>query len=789
MKRVPCIATAAAGGLLMLGLAARPAPALADPPPVNDALPMPSDLAPRIAVEKEVWVSRPRGVDSRMAVKFRDGARVRLENGSLRAGIGIDTTELNQVISAFDLSFQPMFEQSAADLERVRVRAATASGRAQPDLQAMMFVEGGGEFLEDAANALNALGIVEYVEFVPDVVLHGAGNTTYAAAANAIGTLAGDREPTPNFVPIEDFIRFFDDVNGDGEWDPDGEDDLFDTPDDEIFIGGLDVPEAWDVGQFIIDRGLTVRGWRSKHNGGRGATINVGVVELAAFIKHEELKKQVKMEPDQRMLPVRIAGRAAYNHGTATLGQLVARDSGLPGADRRNPGDGKEKGIVGIVPEARGWFFPTSTRQNPGGRLMSAIASALMLFNRGDVLSFSIGFDTVGPLITSDSIAVLMRQASDLGIVTVMSAGNDCRNLDDVNWPNFDTGSIVVGAGMPLGSPNGLDPYSRTGFSNHYSEPDEDLDSLDRRVHTQAWGAEVVTLGFGDLFDPGSRKREYTSQFSGTSSAAPMVAGAAAAVQGIAKSFFGTPLTPEQVRGLIAGNVLCQEGLCLGIEDQISGTEDFPQGNPCNPAEFDPEEDPDIVGGFPNMPEVLSALFTTGFFDDSFLTRAKVIRGNHEFGSVNNLKVFDGNPFIVTSEMTTAGAHSAPRPFPNPVYFITGQVTDVGVVARIPDPDDITAMTVTAILSTTVTSGRTVGIEMYNHVSNRWDVLTQTGTDLDPLRLDVEVATPENYLNDERLKIRVWTGVTGTSEPHAAFYDLIQVDVNNGGFGGGPGDG
>lgn len=761
--------------------------------PDDNGISMPRHLEPRITVAKQAWVSRPRGVNSRLAVKFRDSAQVRNDGGmpvANDAHARTEASDLHDVMNAFALRLRPMFEQSEDDLERIRIRAAIASGREQPDLPGMMFVEGDEIDLEDAANALNALGIVEYVEFIPDIVLHGGSanitvNPKAIATAPALSAAGMVGNGTPNFVPIETFIRFFDDTNNDGEWDPDGRDDLIDTEDDEPFVGGLDVDEAWDVGRFVIDRDLAVPGWRGRDNGGRGATINVGVVELAAFLKHEELNKRVRLEPGQKLLPVRIAGRGQYDHGTATLGQLVARDQGLPGGDRRRDGDGRERGIVGIVPDAQGWFFPTATRQNPGGRLMSAIAAALLLFERGDVLSFSIGLGDQGPLITSSTLAVLMRQASDLGIVTVMSAGNDCRNLDDVNWPTFDTGSIVVGAGMPTGSPNGLDPYSRLGFSNHFSEPDTSYDSLDRRVHVQAWGDEVVTLGFGDLHDPGSRRREYTAQFGGTSACAPMIAGVCAAVQGIAKSFFGTPLTPEQVRGLVAGNNFCQEGVCIGDEDQISGTEDPPGGNPCDPAQFDPEEDPDIIGGFPNVEEVLTQLFTSGFFDDSLLTESKVLRGDLEFGSVNNLKAADRNPMIVSSQQTSAGRHSGRAPFPDMVYLLTGHTTDVGAVAEVPNQHEVIRMQVTAVIATSHTDGRTIGIDVFNYVSDRWESLSQTGTTANPALLQFDIAAPQHYMENGRMLIRAWVTAFGATEPFTAFYDLIEVEVTQGGVGGG----
>ena len=79
--------------------------------------------------------------------------------------------------------------------------------------------------------------------------------------------------------------------------------------------------------------------------------------------------------------------------------------------------------------------------------------------------------------------------------------------------------------------------------------------SFGSRVDLQGWGEGVVTTGYGDLYRnpdvPNDPKFWYTSIFAGTSSASPIVAGAAANLQGIALARFGTPLIPFQVRQLL----------------------------------------------------------------------------------------------------------------------------------------------------------------------------------------------------------------------------------------------
>ena len=76
-------------------------------------------------------------------------------------------------------------------------------------------------------------------------------------------------------------------------------------------------------------------------------------------------------------------------------------------------------------------------------------------------------------------------------------------------------------------------------------------EDLDDALYDRPGPGLVTTTGYGDLF--GAQIDEdfwFTDEFSGTSSASPIVTGVVAALQGIAKSN-GSSLTPKQVRGLL----------------------------------------------------------------------------------------------------------------------------------------------------------------------------------------------------------------------------------------------
>ena len=85
-----------------------------------------------------------------------------------------------------------------------------------------------------------------------------------------------------------------------------------------------------------------------------------------------------------------------------------------------------------------------------------------------------------------------------------------------------------------------------------------------------AWGDSVATLGLlsggsGWAINGADDRQWYTTTFGGTSSASPIVTGAAAVVQGFRKSNFLSPLTPLQMRDLLRGTGTAQATSTKGI--------------------------------------------------------------------------------------------------------------------------------------------------------------------------------------------------------------------------------
>jgi subtilisin family serine protease len=272
---------------------------------------------------------------------------------------------------------------------------------------------------------------------------------------------------------------------------------------------GIDAPAAWS------------------RPGGRGDAIWFADVEGAWNQKHEDL-------PGDRMHMVRgrtMRGREWQAHGTAVVGEVAARENRL--------------GMTGIAPDlAR--IVTASVRDLP---VAEAIDRAQAELRPGDVLLIEL--HAIGPrrrflpMEYWDDVFDAVRVATGRGVVVVAAAGNGGEDLDHAAYRGKldravrDSGAILVGAGAP--AEEGFVDRSRLDFSNYGG-----------RVDVQGWGRMVATLDYGDLQGCDADGRKYTARFAGTSSAAPIAAGAAILVQSVVATSTGCPLGPVQLRALLA---------------------------------------------------------------------------------------------------------------------------------------------------------------------------------------------------------------------------------------------
>jgi subtilisin family serine protease len=266
-----------------------------------------------------------------------------------------------------------------------------------------------------------------------------------------------------------------------------------------------------------IDAGAA---WR---RGTRGAGVWFADIEGGWNTSHEDL-------PGDRIAlvhgrPMTLPGWR--EHGTAVLGEVVGIDNG--------------KGVTGIAPDVD----RVITSSIGGSESADAIDAAAQQLRAGDVLLIELqGYGPRGkfaPVEYWDDEFDAIKAATSRGVVVIEAAGNGNANLDDKVYRGKldrrvrDSGAIMVGAGGP--PRDGFVDRARLDFSNYGS-----------RVDAQGWGRRVATLDYGDLQRcDDTAHRHYTDAFSGTSSASPIVAGAAVLLESYAKR----TLSPAVVRQLL----------------------------------------------------------------------------------------------------------------------------------------------------------------------------------------------------------------------------------------------
>jgi hypothetical protein len=306
----------------------------------------------------------------------------------------------------------------------------------------------------------------------------------------------------------------------------------------EVAPGGIDARYAWT------------------RAGGKGQGVRIIDIEGAWRFTHEDL-----LQNQGGVIGGTQSTAIGWrNHGTAVVGVFG--------------GDENAFGITGIAPLANtraiSIFAP-----NGSSNSAAAIRQAADALGAGDIILIELhapGPDANG---TGQDGFIAMEwwpadfaaivYAASRGVIVIQAAGNGSRNLDAAvfnnrpagfpatwrnpfNLGNPQSGAIMVGAGAPPPGTHGRNhgpDRSRLDFSNHGA-----------RVDVQGWGREVTTTGGfhnspGDLQGGGNEDLWYTDQFSGTSSASPVVVGAVACMQGALRGASRPLLTPATTRNIL----------------------------------------------------------------------------------------------------------------------------------------------------------------------------------------------------------------------------------------------
>ncbi len=270
--------------------------------------------------------------------------------------------------------------------------------------------------------------------------------------------------------------------------------------------------------------------------GGRGEGVTCVDIEYEWNFFHEDL---IYLDPSKVLGGTGSGGDT--NHGTAVAGMLIGTENDF--------------GIIGICPEAE--LKTCYSMFGPEWNVAEAVNIATANTDPGDVILLE--QQAYGPNYTGNgqlglvpvehipAVYDAIETAVGLGRVVVESAGNGKENLDDYSVygdefnPDIrDSGAIIVGAGTPFSRL----PESHATWGTNTG----------RRIDLHAWGDSICTTGFGDMYNGGSNAL-YTANFSGTSGAAAMVAGAVVCFQGIALRTADPP-DPAAVR-----DILCSTGI------------------------------------------------------------------------------------------------------------------------------------------------------------------------------------------------------------------------------------
>jgi hypothetical protein len=298
--------------------------------------------------------------------------------------------------------------------------------------------------------------------------------------------------------------------------------------------------------------------------GGNGDDVRICLCDLYCHENHDDLDITVlgtlPIVPSTYVLgtfPLPVSSDEA-RHGTMVAGVLVSQDD--------------THGTKGIAYRAT---LALSTVYGTGG-LTGALDSALardstLLLRPGDVLLLEVQLTpaeiprplgpATPPLLPAEAhhdVFVAIQEALEDGVVVVECAGNGGASLvalpsadgslpNPVWDPNVDSGAVLVGAGHAgaMGVATGT-PCSRHAQSNY-----------GKRVDCQGWGENVATTtgeatsnADADLYY-GGLNASYTKSFGGTSSAAAVVAGVVASIQGVAREACGTAWAGTYLRTLL----------------------------------------------------------------------------------------------------------------------------------------------------------------------------------------------------------------------------------------------
>jgi hypothetical protein len=444
------------------------------------------------------------GGDWELIVVVDPAAEVRSSPMGIMSNSGADIAPLASLLAAEQIALEPLFGDPRRLQSAQQVSPAFSNDAVSaPDLSVFYRVDVPSERMEALAEQLRQQPTVVAAYVKPPAEL---AHAVLEETVERLNTMLPDAQDapavTPDFTSRQGYL--------------------------DAAPGGIDARYAWTQA------------------GGSGAGVRIIDLEWGWRFTHEDLMQ------NQGGI-VAGTGSTDTNHGTAVLGEIS--------------GDRNALGITGIAPDAIisavAFSMPTATAiRNAADRLSPGDIMLLEIHRPGPRYNFQGRADQLGYIAIEwwpDDFAAI-RYASSRGVIVVEAAGNGAENLDDAlystrpagfpptwsnpfNRGNPQCGAVVVGAGAPPPGTHGRDngpDRSRLDFSNYGA-----------CIDAQGWGREVTSTGYGDLQGGANPDLWYTDQFSGTSSASPIIVGTLACVQGVLRARGRIPLSPARARDVL----------------------------------------------------------------------------------------------------------------------------------------------------------------------------------------------------------------------------------------------
>jgi hypothetical protein len=297
-------------------------------------------------------------------------------------------------------------------------------------------------------------------------------------------------------------------------------------------------------------KGINARYAWTKNGGCGEGKVQFIDIEYAWILDHEDISSsgvEFLWGDENRVL--------YRDHGTSVLGVILMQDNILGG--------------LGITPKVKAKVVSQISPAHHNS-IHNAIVHAIPNLNPGDILLIEAQvFDTrqtniLRPVEIEEAIFRVIELATNNGIIVIEAAGNgDGRrgyNLDEFtdengkkildrdsnDFKDRDSGAIMVAAASALVR-NGRHGKRRT--SNYGN-----------RIDCYGWGSHVFTADdpAKEIYLPEPPSTEakppYTEDFSGTSSASAIIAGAAIAVQSIVEADGRRRLGPIEMRDILKTN-------------------------------------------------------------------------------------------------------------------------------------------------------------------------------------------------------------------------------------------